>query len=213
MADVLRETSLNDSQREIVDTLTTSANLLLAQIEDVLDVAKIEAGRIQIEARSLELGKLLTSTVKVVLPQARYKGLSVNTEIAPATARWFTGDATTCGKFCSICSQTQSSLPSVEKLRSARLLSQATIPERECASRFKTPESESRYQTGRDLRSFHAGGRFDHSNLWRYRIRYHDRPAARNVMGGTIGMSSAVGVGGCSGSIDDCHLPSLTGPT
>jgi len=92
MADVLRETSLNESQREIVDTLTTSANLLLAQIEDVLDVAKIEAGRVQIEARSLELGKLLTSTVKVVLPQARYKGLSVNTEIAPATARWFTGD-------------------------------------------------------------------------------------------------------------------------
>ena len=92
MADVLRETSLNESQREIVDTLTTSANLLLAQIEDVLDVAKIEAGRVQIEARSLELGKLLTSTVKVVLPQARYKGISINTEIAPATARWFTGD-------------------------------------------------------------------------------------------------------------------------
>ena len=74
MADVLRETSLNDSQREIVDTLSTSANLLLAQIEDVLDMAKIEAGRIQIESRPLDLGSVLTSTVKVVLPQARYKG-------------------------------------------------------------------------------------------------------------------------------------------
>ena len=93
MADVLRETSLNESQREIVDTLGTSANLLLAQIEDVLDMAKIEAGRVQIEKLPFDLGKLLTSTVKVVLPQARYKELAVNTEIAPEAARWFEGDA------------------------------------------------------------------------------------------------------------------------
>ena len=49
MADVLRETSLTDSQREIVETMTTSAQLLLAQIEDVLDLSKIEANRVQIE--------------------------------------------------------------------------------------------------------------------------------------------------------------------
>jgi len=93
MADVLRETNLSESQREIVDTLGTSANLLLAQIEDVLDVAKIEAGRVQIEKRPFDLGKLLTSTVKVVLPQARYKGLAVNTDISGDVARWFAGDA------------------------------------------------------------------------------------------------------------------------
>ena len=55
MADVLRETKLDESQREIVETLGTSANLLLAQIEDVLDMAKIEAGRIQIESRPFDL--------------------------------------------------------------------------------------------------------------------------------------------------------------
>lgn len=93
MADVLRETSLSESQREIVDTLGTSANLLLAQIEDVLDVAKIEAGRVQIEKRPFDLANLLTSTVKVIVPQARYKGLAVSTEIAKEAARWFEGDA------------------------------------------------------------------------------------------------------------------------
>jgi two-component system sensor histidine kinase RpfC len=92
MADVLRETSLNESQREIVDTLGTSANLLLAQVEDVLDLAKIEARHVQIEKRPFDLGNLLASTVKVVLPQARYKGLAVNTEVAPDAARWFEGD-------------------------------------------------------------------------------------------------------------------------
>jgi two-component system sensor histidine kinase RpfC len=93
MADVLRETSLNESQREIVDTLGTSAHLLLAQIEDVLDMAKIEAGRVQIENAPFDLGGLLTTTVKVVLPQARYRGLAINTEVASDAARWFRGDA------------------------------------------------------------------------------------------------------------------------
>ncbi len=93
MADVLRETSLSESQREIVDTLGTSAHLLLAQIEDVLDMAKIEAGRVQIECLPFDLCRLLTSTVKVVLPQARFKALSINTEISESAARWFAGDS------------------------------------------------------------------------------------------------------------------------
>ena len=93
MADVLRETSLNESQREIVDTLGASANLLLTQIEDVLDMAKIEAGRVQIEQRPFDLSRLITNTIKVVLPQARYKGLTVNTSVSTDAARWFAGDA------------------------------------------------------------------------------------------------------------------------
>src|SRR5215467_12478553 len=93
MSDVLRETSLNESQGEIVDTLGTSANLLLAQIEDVLDMAKIEAGRVAIEMSPFDLGSLLTTTVKVVVPQARYKGLEVRTEIAKEANSWFSGDS------------------------------------------------------------------------------------------------------------------------
>ena len=93
MADVLRETKLDESQREIVETLGTSANLLLSQIEDVLDLAKIEAGRVQIEARPFDLGRLISSTVKVVLPQARIRGLTLDTAVAPEAARWFFGDS------------------------------------------------------------------------------------------------------------------------
>jgi K+-sensing histidine kinase KdpD len=57
MADILRETDLSEAQREIVETMTTSAQLLLAQIEDVLDMAKIEAGRVQVESRPFDLAK------------------------------------------------------------------------------------------------------------------------------------------------------------
>ena len=93
MADILRETSLSEAQREVVETMTTSAQLLLAQIEDVLDLSKIEAGRILIESRPFNLARLLSSAVKVVLPQARYKGSEVSSDIALAKSEWFAGDA------------------------------------------------------------------------------------------------------------------------
>ena len=93
MADILRETSLSEAQREVVETMTTSAQLLLAQIEDVLDLSKIEAGRVHIDAKPFNLARLLSSAVKVVLPQARYKGLDVRTEIALQAQEWFEGDA------------------------------------------------------------------------------------------------------------------------
>lgn len=93
MADVLRETDLDEAQHEIVETLGTSALLLLAQIEDVLDVSKIEAGRVQIASRPFDLGRLLSTTLKIIVPQARYKGLAVECEIAPDADRWFLGDS------------------------------------------------------------------------------------------------------------------------
>jgi len=92
MSDLLRETQLAESQREIVETLSTSAQLALAQIEEILDAAKIEAGRVQLETRPFDLGKLLTGAIKVVLPQARYKGLVVNTDVVLGNSPWFLGD-------------------------------------------------------------------------------------------------------------------------
>jgi two-component system sensor histidine kinase RpfC len=92
MTDLLRETQLAASQREIVDTLSTSAELALAQIEEILDAAKLEAGGVQLETRPFDMGKLLMGAVKVVLPQARYKGLVINTEVAPEASGWFLGD-------------------------------------------------------------------------------------------------------------------------
>ena len=92
MADILRETALNESQSEIVETMTTSAQLLLAQVEDVLDLSKIEAGRVHIESKPFNLSRLLSATIKVILPQARYKGLEVKTELALGDTEWFEGD-------------------------------------------------------------------------------------------------------------------------
>ena len=46
-----------------------------------------------IESRPFNLARLLSSAAKVVLPQARYKGLEVSSDIALAESEWFAGDA------------------------------------------------------------------------------------------------------------------------
>jgi hypothetical protein len=48
---------------------------------------------VHIENAPFDLTKLVTSTAKVLLPQARFKGLRVDIEIEPAAARWFIGDS------------------------------------------------------------------------------------------------------------------------
>jgi len=93
MADLLRETTLGMRQADMVDTLATSAQLALKQVEDVLNAAKIDAGRVQAITRPFDLAKLVEGTVKVVLPQASYKGLDVNLELDSHDRMWFAGDA------------------------------------------------------------------------------------------------------------------------
>ena len=144
MADVLRETNLNEAQREIVETMTTSAHLLLVQIEDVLDMAKIEAGRVTIEARPFDFGKMVTGTVKVMLPQARYKGLAINTEIDASAARWFAGDQHHIRQV--LLNLLSNAVKFTEKGEiTLRVLADAGVRRRRlaCASRCRTPASAS----------------------------------------------------------------------
>ncbi|MBK7081776.1 MAG: hypothetical protein IPH55_13885 [Betaproteobacteria bacterium] len=92
MADLLRETEMSESQIEIAETLSTSAQLLLAQIEDVLDISKLEAGRVTIEQHPFNLETLLSATIKVMMPQARYKGLAVSLDIGKEVPTYLRGD-------------------------------------------------------------------------------------------------------------------------
>ncbi|MEP7182254.1 MAG: ATP-binding protein [Betaproteobacteria bacterium] len=196
MADVLRETNLNESQREIVETLGTSAHLLLVQIEDVLDMAKIEAGRVQIEKRPFDLGKLLSSTVKVVLPQARYKGLAVNTEVAPASARWFEGDGHHLRQV--LLNLLANAVKFTE--RGEILLRATVVAEIESGARlrFEVKDTGIGIPPGKQAAIFEPFAQADDSITRVYGGTGLGTTIARQLvtlMGGEIGVTSAVGVG------------------
>jgi len=92
MGDLLRETKLSREQRELVGTLHTSANTLLELIENVLDIAKIEAGKITINSNPLDLHALVNSVIYMLSPMGTAKGLVVYCTIDPDTPFSLEGD-------------------------------------------------------------------------------------------------------------------------
>ncbi len=82
MTDLLVGTRLSHEQRDFVDTIQASANALLALVDDILDISKIEVGKIAIEDTECDLHLLVNSTAKMLKPQATDKGLYLRVEIA-----------------------------------------------------------------------------------------------------------------------------------
>lgn len=92
MGDLLRETRLNSEQQELVNTMHSSANTLLELIENVLDIAKIEAGKIIIESRDFDLHGLVNSVIFMLAPMGEKKNLTVSCNFDPETPFALKGD-------------------------------------------------------------------------------------------------------------------------
>ena len=77
MLDLLSATTLTVEQDEMVRVIGDSASTLLTIIDDILDVSKIEAGKLHIERVSTRLSELLESTLDLVSSRARAKGIEM----------------------------------------------------------------------------------------------------------------------------------------
>ncbi|WP_141330735.1 ATP-binding protein [Myxococcus sp. AB025B] len=75
MAQLLRETSLTEEQRESVDVIHTSGEALLRLINDLLDFSKIEAGAFELDGQSFSLRQSLKECLGLLGPQAASRGL------------------------------------------------------------------------------------------------------------------------------------------
>ncbi len=74
--------------------ITDSAHHLLSVINDVLDISKIEAGKLTLDHSDFDLDRLLAGVANLVLDKARDKGLELVVDIAPNLPRWLHGDFT-----------------------------------------------------------------------------------------------------------------------
>jgi PAS domain S-box-containing protein len=91
-ADMLARADLGPRARELADIIGASAATLERLLSDVLDLARIEAGRITLETTVFHLGDLIRSTAALARLQADEKGLPVHVEIAPDADATFEGD-------------------------------------------------------------------------------------------------------------------------
>ena len=77
MADLLLDESLLPKQRKMVDTILSSGRSLLAIVNDVLDLSKIEAGELRVQLTDISLEQLVESVLSPMRVLAKSKGLSL----------------------------------------------------------------------------------------------------------------------------------------
>src|SRR5580700_10206800 len=77
MADLLGDTPLSPEQTTYLHAMKTSGDTLLSFIEEMLDLAKIEAGRLDLESRPFALAAFVEEAVELLGPRAQAKGLEI----------------------------------------------------------------------------------------------------------------------------------------
>jgi two-component system, sensor histidine kinase RpfC len=93
MSDVLRETKLDREQQEVLGTLKASSSTMLDLVEEILDFAKIDAGRLSITKAEFDLHALLNSTCKIFQVQTAVKGIELLTVMDPQIGPRWVGDS------------------------------------------------------------------------------------------------------------------------
>jgi len=90
--ELLSMTQLSKQQQGYANLIQSSGKTLLALIEDVLDISKIEAGKQTSEIKRFDLHVLISTTLQVFLPQAKKKGLTLTAHVNDAVAFRLKGD-------------------------------------------------------------------------------------------------------------------------
>ena len=93
MADLLGETHLSTEQQEYVRIFKRSGETLLALINDILDLSKIESGHLEIEQAPFDLIETVERTVEVLALRAHQKGIELACRIEPEVPTNVVGDA------------------------------------------------------------------------------------------------------------------------
>jgi PAS domain S-box-containing protein len=87
-----RDSTLSAKQREGVGVIHESADHLLALINDVLDLSKIEAGRIELHPSDFDLQEFANGIERVFALRAKEKSILFETAVASELPRWVRGD-------------------------------------------------------------------------------------------------------------------------
>ena len=78
MVDLLRDTGLDENQQYFAETLQQSGQTLLTVINDILDISKLEAGKVELEFQTIKLSQVVENTVEFLKPKASEKGLQIS---------------------------------------------------------------------------------------------------------------------------------------
>jgi signal transduction histidine kinase/ActR/RegA family two-component response regulator len=93
MAQLLLMTELSEEQRRYCETIRSSGEILLALINDILDLSKMESGKVTLDARPVDVRAVVNEAMQLMSGQAQPKKLTLRADIAPDVPAWLRGDA------------------------------------------------------------------------------------------------------------------------
>ncbi len=93
-AKLLEMSDLDDTQKDYVSVINSSSRHLLDIINDILDISRIEAGKVKLESRPFDLFSVLSQTMETFKPAIENKGLKYKIEISPEIDYLVYGDST-----------------------------------------------------------------------------------------------------------------------
>ena len=93
MLQLLQTTPTTDEQSQYVETAIHSSLRLTALLSDILDLSRVEAGKMSMTMHAFELKDALSAVHQLFTPTAREKGLNFRFNIHPAIPSWLKGDA------------------------------------------------------------------------------------------------------------------------
>ena len=92
MARLLRRTEMDEEQREYLDSINSSADVLQALVGDILDLSKIDAGKLELKPTTFVLRDSLNETCWALSNQALGKGVELVCRVAPDVPEKVHGD-------------------------------------------------------------------------------------------------------------------------
>lgn len=91
--DLLTLSKQSSESTELIETAATSASNLVTILNDILDINKIESGKLLLEERDISVAEILDNVVKIFLPVASKQGVVLEIEEDPSIPRCVEGDA------------------------------------------------------------------------------------------------------------------------
>ncbi|MEA1673740.1 hybrid sensor histidine kinase/response regulator [Nitrospirillum sp. BR 11163] len=94
MAQILLDTPLTTQQRGYAEIIRDNADALLGVINDILDISKLEAGKVTLERLQFNLDELVDGVLAILGPKARDKGLEIGALVHEGAIGMWWGDPT-----------------------------------------------------------------------------------------------------------------------
>lgn len=92
MVELMQGTDLERFQKDYLNTISDSADALLEILNDILDVSKIEAGKLELESTDFVLFKVFDGVMKIMAMRAHQKGLELSCHLATGLPPVVVGD-------------------------------------------------------------------------------------------------------------------------